>query len=274
MLGPNRLDAFVDDVGEADARAEGDRGQDRHLRGGVRARDVLARIGLCVAEALRLGDRVRVSRAGLHPREDEIRRAVHDPEHVVDVVHHERLAQNLDHGNGGADAGFEAKLHSRFPRPCGRARPSTGDQLLVGGDNRLAGPKELQDVLSRWVDASHHLGDECDCGIAHDLLEVRRARRRQGVRPLEGRVANESAHDPKPVSRRPLDVVAVLLEQLSDSRADGAVAEQCHRDVDGSHAVRCRRWEADVTLDSPFERRLGEEAVASRRTASSRRPTG
>ena len=59
----DRLDAFVLDVVERDPRAEGDRRENRHLRGGVRAGDVLGRVGLGEAEPLRLGEGVLVGRA-------------------------------------------------------------------------------------------------------------------------------------------------------------------------------------------------------------------
>ena len=49
------------DVGELDARVEGDRREDRHLRGGVGAGDVVGRIGLGVAALLRVGERLVVA---------------------------------------------------------------------------------------------------------------------------------------------------------------------------------------------------------------------
>ena len=61
------------------------------------AGDVLRRVGLREAEPLRLGERLVVARAALHLGEDEVGRAVDDPEHAVDVRDDERLAQHLDH---------------------------------------------------------------------------------------------------------------------------------------------------------------------------------
>ena len=50
----DRLDALDVDLVEGDLRAEGERGQQRQLVGGVEAADVEARVGLGVALGLRL----------------------------------------------------------------------------------------------------------------------------------------------------------------------------------------------------------------------------
>ena len=86
------LDPTALDVLEADARAEGDRGEDGHLGGGVGTADVVGRIVLGVAELLRLRERLGVRAAALHAREHEVRRAVHDPEDAVHIGDDERLA--------------------------------------------------------------------------------------------------------------------------------------------------------------------------------------
>ena len=52
----DRLDAFDRDRGRVDPRAEGERGEDGELVRGVEAADVEGRIGLGVAELLRLGE--------------------------------------------------------------------------------------------------------------------------------------------------------------------------------------------------------------------------
>src|SRR5262249_56240236 len=70
------LDPVELDVGEGRARAERDSGEDRHLRRGVGAVHVLGGVGLGEAEALRLRQCVRILRALLHLREDEIGRPV------------------------------------------------------------------------------------------------------------------------------------------------------------------------------------------------------
>jgi hypothetical protein len=112
VLAADGLDPFEADVVQRHPRPEGDGRQDRHLRRSVRAAHVLRGVRLREPEALRLGERLVVDRAALHLGEDEVRRPVHDPEDAVDVRRDERLAEHLDHRDGGADARLEAKLHA------------------------------------------------------------------------------------------------------------------------------------------------------------------
>ena len=62
VVGGDVLDALVADVVEVDRRVERQPGEDRHLRRGVLAGDVVGRVGLGVAEPLRVGQRVGVGR--------------------------------------------------------------------------------------------------------------------------------------------------------------------------------------------------------------------
>ena len=48
-------------------------------------------------------------------------------------------------------------------------------------------------------------------------------------------VADERLDDAQPVAGRALDVVRLLVQQAVDRGADGAVAEQCDRDVNRRH---------------------------------------
>ncbi len=107
LVDPDRLD-----VGELEARVEGDGREDRHLRRGVGAGDVVGRVGLGEAATLRLAQRLLVGLAALHLGQDEVGRAVDDPEHAVDVRDDERLAQHLDHRDRRADARLEPQLHA------------------------------------------------------------------------------------------------------------------------------------------------------------------
>ena len=72
-------DALGIDAGEIDRPAEGDAGEDRQLVRGIDAVDVEARIGLGVAELLRLGEHLGELAAALaHRRQDVVRGAVED----------------------------------------------------------------------------------------------------------------------------------------------------------------------------------------------------
>ena len=142
----DRLDALVGDVVERDPRPERDRREDRHLRGRVRAGDVLGRVGLGEPEPLRLGERVLVGLAPLHLREDVVGRPVDDPEHAMDVRDDERLAKHLDHRDGGADGRLEAQLDARRRGGGEELGAALRDQLLVRRDDRLAGREQLEHV--------------------------------------------------------------------------------------------------------------------------------
>ncbi len=67
VVGRDVLDALVADLVEVHGRVEGQPGEDRHLGGGVAARDVVGRVGLGVAELLRLGERGLVGHPGRGP---------------------------------------------------------------------------------------------------------------------------------------------------------------------------------------------------------------
>ncbi len=72
-------DAFGVDAGEIDRPAKADARQDRELVGGVDAVDVEARIGLGIAELLRLGQHLgEFAPALAHRRQDVVRGAVED----------------------------------------------------------------------------------------------------------------------------------------------------------------------------------------------------
>ena len=73
----NRLDALDRNRRGVDARAEGERGENRELVSGVETADVECRVGLGVAELLRLGEAdLERQPLGLHARENVIAGAV------------------------------------------------------------------------------------------------------------------------------------------------------------------------------------------------------
>ena len=137
-----------------------------------RPADVLGRIGLGEAEPLRLGERVAVRAALLHRGEDEVRRAVDDPEHAVHVRDDERLAQHLDHGDRRAHRGLEAQLDAARGRRLEELGAAAGDELLVRRHDRAARAEQLEHVVAGRVDAAHHLRDDLDRRVVEDRREV------------------------------------------------------------------------------------------------------
>ena len=225
-------DAAHVDVLERDARAERDGREDRHLRRGVGAVHVVGRIRFRVAELLRFRERLGVRAALLHAREDEVRRAVDDPEHAMHVRDDERLAEHLDHRDRRAHRRLEAELHSGRRRDREQVGPLARDELLVRGHYRLAGPEQLADVSACRIKPAHHLRDDANRGVVAHGREVRREDAVGGrKRALLVRVADEGADDPQPVAGGALDLIGALDEQAVDRSADRAVAEECHPDV-------------------------------------------
>ena len=226
------LDAAALDVFERHAGAESDGGEDRHLRRGVGAADVVRRIRFRVAELLRLCERLGIRAAALHAREDEVRRPVHDPEHAVHVRDDERLAQHLHDRDRRANRRLEAQLHARGGRDREQLGSVPRDELLVRGDDGLAGVEQLAHVPACRLQAAHHLRDHVDLGVVAHVREVRREHAvSDGERPLLRRVADERAHDAQPVPGRALDLVGALDEQPVYGGADRAVAEESDTDV-------------------------------------------
>ena len=155
----------------------------------------------------------------------------------MDVRDDERLAQHLDHRDRRAHARLEPQLNARARGRVEQLGAALGDELLVGGHDVLAAAQQLEHVLAGRLDAAHHLGDDRDVGVVDDVAHVGRQHPAVGREaPLEVEVADERLDDAQPVAGRALDVVRLLVEQPVDRRADGAVAEQCYRDVNRRHA--------------------------------------
>src|SRR3712207_9386984 len=72
VVGGDALDALVADLVEVHGRVEGQPREDRHLRGRVLAVDVLARIGLRVAQLLRLAEGLLVAGARSEEQTSEL----------------------------------------------------------------------------------------------------------------------------------------------------------------------------------------------------------
>ena len=159
-----------------DARAERDRREDRHLRRRVEPGDVLGRVGLRVAEPLRLGERVaRRTGPSSISREDEVRRPVDDAEHAVDVRDDERLAQHLDHRDRGADGRLEAELDAAAGGGLEQLGAAAGDELLVRRHDRACRARSSSSTcVAGRLDAAHHLGDERDRRVVADRRRSRR----------------------------------------------------------------------------------------------------
>ena len=144
----------------------------------------------------------------------------------MDVRDDERLAQDLDDGDRRANRRLEAKLHTALRRSGEEIGAPPREQLLVRGDDGLAGAKEIENVAAGRLDAAHHLGDERDRVVLQDGLEVGREDSVAGrVVALLVSVTDKRARDPQPVAGSPLDLVGALYQEPVDGSADRAVTE-------------------------------------------------
>ena len=135
----------------------------------------------------------------------------------MDVGDDERLAQDLDHGNRGADTRFEAQLDAGLGRRREELRTAARDELLVRGDDALAALQQLQDIAAGRLDTAHDLRHDGDARIVEDLREARGEHpSRRRVITLLRDVLHERLHDPQPVAGRALDVICRFGEETID----------------------------------------------------------
>ena len=110
-----------------DRRSESEPREDRHLGGRVAAVDVVGRVGLGVAEPLRLGERLlEGDPEPRHLAEDEVGGAVDDPVDAVDAGARQRLLQHPDDRHDAGDRALEAQLHAGLAGDVRTARRRTG----------------------------------------------------------------------------------------------------------------------------------------------------
>ena len=144
------LDALdVDGLGR-DARAEGERREDRELVRRVEAADVERRVGLGVAEpSAPPSDILEGQLFALHAREDVIAGAVENAIDAVDRIAGESLAQRLDDRNAAGDRRLEGERDTLLLGELGEIQTMRGEQRLVGGDDGLAMCKRRLDAGAR-----------------------------------------------------------------------------------------------------------------------------
>ena len=134
VLALQLVNAGVRHVVDEHAGVEGDGRQDCHLGRRVATAHVLGGVGLGVAQILRLLQGIGVGHTALpHLREDVIGGAVDDAHDRLHLGGKQRLAQHLDHRDGGAHGRLEAQLAAALLGGGQQLGCMTGEQLLVGG---------------------------------------------------------------------------------------------------------------------------------------------
>src|SRR6185312_11934318 len=218
------------------------------LMRGIDAVDIDARIGLGIAEALRLLEHLGEGPAALaHRRQDIVAGAVED---AVDAAHRiagKAFAQGLDDRNAARDRRLEAERDAGLLGAGGELGAVMGEQRLVGGDHRPPpGERAFDHGQRRAVRAADQLDHRIDLGVA---------RHRGGVvPPLIG--ADIDAAVARAVARRdgtdldaPAgprgDEVALTLQHIDETGADRAEPRERHRERRRpAHDARARRSDA------------------------------
>ena len=149
-------------------------GEDAGLVRGVEAVDVEGRVRLGVAELLGVGeDFVERLALVLHAREDVVARAVEDAVDLENLVAGEPLAEAADDRDAAAHGRAEVDVHAVLPRRVEDLLAVFGEQLLVGGDHRLARVERRQDKRAGDARASDRLDHDAHGRVRDHGLRVR-----------------------------------------------------------------------------------------------------
>src|SRR5690606_7085198 len=223
--GRDVADPLDGDVVDAHPGVEGEGGEDGDLRGGVVAVDVRRRVGLRVAQGLRVGERLaEADAAGGHLVEDEVRRAVDDADDAAHVVPGEGLAHPAHDGDGAGDGGLEVEVDAALLGGLVELGAVGGEQGLVRGDDSRAGLDRLEDEAAGRLDAAHELDDEVRA--ADEAGRV--GGEQPGVDDVgtgHGGVPDRDAHDLEPGPGPRGEVVGLLGQQPHHLGPDGPAPE-------------------------------------------------
>ncbi|MEJ7695916.1 MAG: hypothetical protein WKF78_04645 [Candidatus Limnocylindrales bacterium] len=145
-------------------------GQDDELVHRVVTLHVTARIGLRVTQFLGIDQHVRIRPAILrHLGQDVVRRPVDDAAHplhdVAGQVRRERRQDRDATGNGG----LESQDGPRLPSRGLEFRTVMGEDVLVRGDDRLAGPQRRRDQGPGRLVAAHDFDDHIHVRVGNEM---------------------------------------------------------------------------------------------------------
>jgi len=267
-------DPLVIDVAGDDLGAESDRGDDRRLRSGVEALDVGGGVAFGVPQLLGVDQRTGVVGVAAlldgvgHLGEDVVGGAVDDAEHPRDRLavqalaqcphdrdptRHRRLEQEITAGGIGCRVQLGADVRQ---------------QLLVGGDDRLAVIERGEDQLAGRFDAADRFDDDVDVGVADDVVGIAREHAVGQVHLApRGEVADGDALDGEVETGAVENGGALRLDEPDQRRADVAAAEYADAHEVPLTAHRCEATAGARRQPAGFAAR--RPAHHARRAASS-----
>ena len=221
----DRRNAFHINRRLIDFGAEGKARENRQLLRSVVALDVEGRIGLGIAEPLRLAQAILERDALLlHAREDVIAGAVEDAVDAGERIAVEPFAQRLHDRDAAGDRRLEIERHTLALGERRKLVAMRRQQRLVGCHHRFAGGERgLDRTLGRVPCSADHFHQDVDAGIAGKLHRIGGpAHLFQIDRALLA--ARTRAHgddlDRAPAARD--ELVALALQKLDHGRADSA----------------------------------------------------
>ncbi|CAB4346394.1 unannotated protein [freshwater metagenome] len=130
---------------------------------------------------------------------------------AVDLSAAQRLGKNADYRHDGGDCCLEADLATPGLSSGPELRAVAAQQLLIGANDRQPCIERSQHVFTSRLGAAHHFNDQV--GLGDDRFGVALA-------------ASQYTADDRASAGQPCDVIGALFNQLSESCADRATAEQ------------------------------------------------
>ena len=133
----------------------------------IEAAQVGGGVGFGVAEFLRLAQRGTEVRAlAVHLVDDEVRRAVHDAVHGVDLVRPRERQRLRDAGDRAAAGRLVAQADALALRQLHQLAEAEAQRRLVRGDDVLARFQRAFHILVGRVRAREHVAHQLDVGVA------------------------------------------------------------------------------------------------------------
>ncbi len=170
-----------------------------------------------------------------HLAEDVVGRAVDDAHHPGDGLADERLAQWPHQRNRPGHRSLEQQVDTGGCRSVVELGAVVGQQLLVGGDDRLAGSERSEHQRAGRFDATDDLDDDVDVGIGDDGRCVGGVDAEVDVdAPVAGGAVHGDAADGEVDAGARGDLGALLGQQRDERGADIAATKEtdayrCHR---------------------------------------------
>ena len=223
-------DALLVDIAGHHLGAERGHGQDRCLGASVEPLHISGRIGLGVAQPLRLAEHVGVVGPVLgHAGEDVVRRAVHDAHHTGDALADERVAQHPDQRDAAGDRRLEGKVDAVGSSQGEQLLADIGDELLVGRHDRLACTQSGADQVAGRLDAAHRFHHHVHVVGHHQRLAVAGEHAvGQCHRPLGAEIAHRNPRHLEAEPGAARQVIRLTLQDRNERSAHIAAPQDAH----------------------------------------------